>query len=242
VTFSGFLRYRRLGRFGIGITAPSGLMRMLRGAAAALLVFGVTGCATDVARWIVQTRNHQGDVALEHNNDLDAAEAYQLALKVAPHDEHARQGFVRVQLRLAENLFTLSKLEDAITAVALAAKYSPDDPRIAAMRSQIEQAEIKRDIVVSNFPSYKETSTNIRRSFAAVKRSTEEIGKEIARFEYTYDTGDLTRAIRLSLELNAEIARNTTRLINLRQLAESGAPESNSSESLAPPASLLPLP
>lgn len=220
----------------------SRLRRGLRAAFAAGLLLGATGCATDVARWIAQTRNHQGDVALARGNDLDASEAYQLALRVAPHDEHARSGFVSVQLRLAEKLFTDAKLEDAIAALALAAKYSPADPRVAGLRSQIEQAEIKRDIVVSNFPLYKETSTNIRRSFAAVKRSTEDIGTSIARFEYTYDTSELTKAIRESYELNAEIARDTTRLVNLRQLAESGAPESNSSESLAPPASLLPLP
>jgi hypothetical protein len=205
-------------------------------------LLGVTGCATDVARWIAQTRDHQGDVALDHGNDLDASEAYQLALKVEPHDEHAREGFVSVQLRLAQKQFIDAKFEDAIDALALAARYSPDDARIAALRSQIEQAEIKRDIVVSNFPSYKETSTNIRRSFAAVKRSTEQISASIARFEYTYDTNDLTKAIRQSNALSAEITRDTTRLINLRQLAESGAPESDTVESLAPPASLLPLP
>lgn len=213
-----------------------------RALVAAGLLCAVTGCASNVTQWIAQTRNHQGDVALEHGNDVDAAEAYELALKVAPHDEHAREGFVSVQLRLAEKQFTDSKFEDAIDALALAAKYSPDDGRIAALRSQIEQAEIKRDIVVSNFPSYKETSLNIRRSFAAIKRSTEEIGTSIARFEYTYDTSDLTRAIRQSYELNSELSRDTTRLITLRQLAESGAPESSAAESLAPPASLLPLP
>ena len=216
--------------------------RTARALAAAGLLLTVTGCATDITHWIAQTRNHQGDVALSHGNDLDAAEAYELALKVAPHDEHAREGFVSVQLRLAQTLFSDSKFEDAIDALALAAKYSPDDGRIAALRSEIEQAEIKRDIVVSNFPSFKETSTNIRRSFAAIKRSSEEIGTSIARFEYTYDTTDLTRAIRQSYELNTEIARDTTRLITLRQLAESGAPESSAAESLAPPASLLPLP
>jgi hypothetical protein len=216
--------------------------RSARAFVAAGLLLAVTGCATDVTRWIAQTRNHQGDVALSHGNDLDAAEAYELALKVAPHDEHAREGFVSVQLRLAQKQFADSKFEDAIDALALAAKYSPDDGRIAALRSQIEQAEIKRDIVVSNFPSFKETSTNIRRSFVAIKRSTEQIGTSIARFEYTYDTSDLTKAIRQSYELNAELARDTTRLITLRQLAESGAPESSAAESLAPPASLLPLP
>jgi tetratricopeptide (TPR) repeat protein len=224
-------------------TAVSTLLaRNVRVFLAAGLLLAVTGCATDVTRWIAQTRNHQGDVALSRGNDLDAAEAYQLALKVAPHDEHAREGFVSVQLRLAEKLFADSKFDDAVDALALAAKYAADDSRITALRSQIEQAEIKRDIVVSNFPSFKETSTNIRRSFAAIKRSTEEIGSSIARFEYTYDTSDLTKAIRQSYELNTELARDTTRLITLRQLAESGAPESSAAESLAPPASLLPLP
>jgi len=218
------------------------LVHLIRALIVTGLVLSVTGCATDVARWIAAARNHQGDVALTHGNDADASDAYQLALKVEPHDEHARAGFVSVQLRLAEDLFAHSKFEDAIDALALAAKYSPDDERITALRSEIEQAEIKRDIVVSNFPSYKETSTNIRRAFATGKRSMEEISTSIARFEYTYDTNDLTRAIRQSYELNAEIARDTTRLINLRQLAESGAAESKGTESLAPPASLLPLP
>jgi tetratricopeptide (TPR) repeat protein len=226
--------------FATAVSTP--LARNVRVILATGLLLAVTGCATDVTRWIAQTRNHQGDVALSRGNDLDAAEAYQLALKLAPHDEHAREGFVSVQLRLAENLFADSKFDDAVDALALAAKYAADDGRITALRSQIEQAEIKRDIVVSNFPSFKETSTNIRRSFAAIKRSTEEIGSSIARFEYTYDTSDLTKAIRQSYELNTELARDTTRLITLRQLAESGAPESSAAERLAPPASLLPLP
>jgi tetratricopeptide (TPR) repeat protein len=209
---------------------------------AAALIVSLTGCATGVAHWIAQARDHQGDIALARGNVADASEAYELALKVEQHDEHARSGFVTVQLRLAEDLFAHSKFEDAIDALAPAEKYSPDDPRITALRSQIEQAQIKRDIVVSNFPSYKETTMSIRRSYTGAKRTTEEIGTSIARFEYTYDTTDLTKAIRQSYELSAEITRNTTRLVNLRQLAESGAPESSAADSLAPPASVLPLP
>lgn len=214
----------------------------VRALLAAALLFGVSGCATGVAQWIAQARDHQGDVALARGNDADAAEAYELALKVEPHDEHARAGFVTVQSRLAQVLFTHSKFEDAIDALAPAEKYSTDDPRITALRSQIEQAQIKRDIVVSNFPSYKEATVGIRRSFTAARRTTEEIGTSIARFEYTYDTSDLTDAIRKSYALDAQIARDVKRLVNLRQLAESGAPEASTADSLAPPASLLPLP
>jgi hypothetical protein len=52
----------------------------------------------------------------------------------------------------------------------------------------------------------------------------------------------LTDAIRKSYALDAQIARDVKRLVNLRQLAESGAPEASTADSLAPPASLLPLP
>ena len=63
----------------------------------ATLPLSTTGCATSIAQWIVRTRDHQGDVALAHRNYADASNAYQLALKIDPHDEHARDGLVGVQ-------------------------------------------------------------------------------------------------------------------------------------------------
>ncbi len=47
---------------------------------------------SSVAQWIVQERNHQGDVALAHSNYPDASVAYQLALKIDPTNVHARDG------------------------------------------------------------------------------------------------------------------------------------------------------
>ncbi|HEX3466545.1 MAG TPA: hypothetical protein VHT05_00425 [Candidatus Elarobacter sp.] len=210
-------------------------------AACAALPLGTTGCASTISQWIVQERNHQGDVALAHRNFPDASVAYQLALKIDPTNAHARDGLTLVQVRLAEAFFAVSKFDTAIEALAVAAHYSPEDDRVQSLRSEIEQAEIKRDIVVSNFPNYKLTGASIQRGYTQLKTLNAAISLSLERFDYTYDTADLTAAIRQSYALNDEIMRLTGRLQQYRQLVESGVPE-QAGENLAPPASLLPLP
>lgn len=211
--------------------------------ACAILPLGTSGCATSVAQWIVHTRDHQGDVALAHKNYPDASVAYQLALKIDPKDTHARDGLVTVQLQLAQTMFTASKFEDAIDALAVAAKYAPNDDTVAALRNQIEQAEIKREIVLSNYPNYRVTGTSIQREYNRLRAQLQAVSVALRRFNYTYDTADLTAAIKQSYVLDDEVARLTKRLSQYRQLVESGVPESAAaSQSLAPPASLLPLP
>jgi hypothetical protein len=207
----------------------------------ALLPLGTTGCASSVAHWIVRTRNHQGDIALSHGNFPDASVAYQLALKIEPESQHARDGLTKVQLRLAQKDFAASLFDNALDALSVTAKYSPRDERVLAMRAQIEQAQIKRDIVLSNYPAYKVTGTSIRRSYAQLKGQAQQISNALKRFDYTYDTADLSAAIRQSYALDAEVTQLTNRLTQYRQLVESGVPEAGG-ENLAPPASLLPLP
>lgn len=208
----------------------------------AALLLATTGCAASVSNWIVRTRNHQGDVALVHQNDADASVAYQLALKVDPHNAHARSGLVVVQTRIAQQLFVTSRFEDAVAALAVANKYAPDDERIEALRSQIEQAEIKRDIVVSNYPAYRESGAAIRRALVSVRLEAQEVSAALQRFDYTYDSNELTSAIRQSYALDEDLQRITRRLIAYRQLVDSGAPENAEDTAITPPASLLPLP
>jgi hypothetical protein len=207
----------------------------------AVLALGTSGCATSVAQWIVKERNHQGDIALRNSSYPDASVAYQLALKIEPENKHARDGLTKVQLRLAQTFFAASKFDEAIGALAVASHYSPADDRVGSLRAEIEQAEIKRDIVVSNYPLYKVTGASIQRSYAQLKTQNSEILAALRRFDYTYDTADLAASIRQSYLLNEEVARLTNRLQLYRQLVESGVPE-HSAENLAPPASLLPLP
>jgi hypothetical protein len=221
------------------------MKRMIRLAAllltGAVLALGTSGCATSIAQWIVKERTHQGDIALRNSNYPEASVAYQLALKVDPSNKHARDGLTNVQIRLAQTFFAASKFENAIDALAVASHYSPADDRVQSLRAEIEQAEIKRDIVVSNYPLYKVTAASLQRAYAQLKTQNTEILQALKRFDYTYDTADLTSAIRQSYLLNEEVARLTNRLQLYRQLVESGVPE-NSAENLAPPASLLPLP
>ena len=201
-----------------------------------------TGCASSISNWIVQTRNHQGDVALVHGNSDDASIAFQLALRVDPKNAHARAGLVGVQARIAQQLFTASRFDDAVKALDVANRYAPGDPRIEALRAQIEQAEIKRDIVVSNYPSYRETGAGLRRSFVQLRSQAQDIAAALHRFDYTYDSNELTVAIRQAYDLSDQVTRITNRMIAYRQLVDSGVPESAESAALAPPASLLPLP
>jgi hypothetical protein len=217
------------------------MMRRFAYAALASVLLAATGCAPAISSWIVQTRNHQGDIALDHGNSPDASVAYQLALRVEPANAHARQGLVRVQARIAQTLFTASRFDDAVKALDVANHYAPGDARIEALRLQIERAEVKRDIVVSNYPAYRETGANLRRSFVLLRTQAQEIAATLSRFDYTYDSSELTHAIQQSYELNSQVTRLTDRLIQYRQLVDSGVPE-NADTSIAPAASLLPLP
>jgi tetratricopeptide (TPR) repeat protein len=211
-------------------------------ALAVALVAGVSGCASDLRQAIVATRNHQGDAAFANRSYADAALAYRLALQLAPDDEHARAGLAKVQLELADQLYQASKFDDALQALAVAAKYDPQSVRLAALRSEIEGARVKREIVVSNYPAFRETGAGLRRSYAQLKLQNGVILAALERFDYTYDSSELTKAIRASLELNEEVGRLTTRLINYRRSVESGsAPESEDASS-GSGGSLLPLP
>jgi tetratricopeptide (TPR) repeat protein len=200
------------------------------------------GCAGGVSHWIVNTRVHQGDVALAHGSYPEASNAYKLALQVDPGDTHARAGLSSVQVLLAAREYREAKYDDALQALAVAAKYDPQSVRVAQLRGDIEQARIKREIVLSNYPTYKETARQIRRSYQSLKLVDQRIVSALQRFDYTYDTQELSRAIALSYDLAAEMGRTTNRLVAYRQVVDSGSAETATTPRAAAPASLLPLP
>lgn len=228
------------------------MKRSLPVALALTAALSLSGCASSVTGWIVQTRNHQGDVALTRarlSNPIspayleEASKAYSLALRVDPKDEHARSGAVAVQLENAAQDYRASKFDDALAAVAVAAKYDPTSVRVAQLRSDIEEARLKREIARSNYPSYKEQGASIRRAYDSLKEQNAKVTAALKRFDYTYDINDLNSAIRQSYDFDEIVKRDTNRLVQFRQLVESGAPESaRSGAPVAPPASLLPLP
>ncbi len=210
--------------------------------ALALLALVPTGCANGVSGFIVSTRNHQGDSALENKSYLDAATAYRLALRLAPNDAHARAGLAAVQLQIAAQDYTLSKFDDALAALAVAAKYDPESVRLAELRAEVEQARVEREIVLSNYPTYGDNGLALRKSYAQLRKESNAIVATLQRFDYSYDANELSKAIRASNLLSAEVSRLTARLISYRQLVESGSPERNADAPLAPAGSLLPIP
>jgi len=207
----------------------------------AIAMLTSSGCAGSVESWIVRTRDHQGDRALEARNLKDAALAYRLALDINPQDAHARTGAISVQLTLAENAYRLGKLEDAINYLSVAERISPKNPAVIDLRQQLTQARLKRDIVISNYPAYKAAGQDLIRSYTGLKTLNASIVTSLKRFQYSYDTIDITRAIENSSELASEVSRDTARLIRFRQTVETGTGETET-EHLGAPSSLLPLP
>jgi tetratricopeptide (TPR) repeat protein len=220
-------------------TSVFGFLRILL---AALAIVSTAGCATSIKNWIVSTRDRQGEVAAARGSYGDASIAYRLALQVDPLDRTARAGLTKVQIQLAAAAFRESKFDDALAALAVAAKYDPQNPRLTELRNEIEQAKIKRLIVLSNYPTYKENAVVLRSAYQNLTVLNRRILAELAAFSYTYDTQNLTRAIRDSFELEQEVARNRRRLVAYRQLVEYGVPSSDAGGSSGQPASILPLP
>jgi len=206
---------------------------------AGMLVLG--GCAGPVERWIVDTRVHQGDDALARGNVADAELSYRLALKVDPADARAREGFVGAAASLAQLQFEKGDFEAAAGSIAEASAYDPESVRIIALRSAIENARLKREIVISNYPTYKLAGQQLQKAYAALDDSNKAILKSLKRFDYTYDTQDLTKAIKASYDLQQDLARNLNRLVAYRGLVESGTPVKGDAPA-GTAGSLLPLP
>ncbi len=207
-----------------------------------LAASALTGCAGGVEHWIVNTRVHQGDVAMERGNVRDAELAYRLALRVDPRDSRARSGLVEASGALSQQLYTNGDFDDALATLDEGLKVDPNSVHLAGLKATIEDAKLKREIVISNYPTYKEAGTTIQKAYEQLNATNKGILSSLKRFSYTYDTGDLTSAIKRSYSLELDVARNTNRLISYRELVSAGIPESAHAPTSSGAASLLPLP
>ena len=212
-------------------------------AACAATLLATTGCAGSIAHWIVDTRVHQGDVALERGSVADAELSYRLALRIDPKDARARAGFVLASAALAQQQYTKGTFDDALATITAGLKIDPTSVRLAALKTTLEDARLKREIVISNYPTYHEAGAQIEKAYEQLDDTNKTILKSLKRFSYSYDTEDLTKAIKESYELELDVARNTNHLIAYRQLVSSGVPEtSRGTVTPGSGASLLPLP
>jgi hypothetical protein len=213
-----------------------------RAVVAALLLTVAAGCAGSIERWIVNTRVHQGNVALVRGNARDAALSYRLALRVNPRDPEARAGFVKAAAEVARLQYSKGNFDDALDTVNGGLAVDAQSATLAAIKATVEQAKLKREIVVSNYPTYRAAGTDIQRAYVQLNATNTLLLKNLKRFGYTFDADNLTAAIKRSYELQLEIAKNTNRLIVYRQLVTSGVPEKPSQSTTFGAASLLPLP
>lgn len=211
-------------------------------AAAVCALALLTGCAGPIERWIVNTRVHQGDVALERGSARDAALAYKLALRVDPYDAAARSGYVTAAAELARQEYDRGDFEDGLATVNAGLAVDPQSASLAASKASIESAKLKREIVVSNYPTYRVTGLELARAYQQLNAANALVLRDLHRFSYTFDSDDLTSAIKRSYELQLDIAKNTNRLIVYRQLVSSGVPETPAQTTTFGAASLLPLP
>lgn len=200
------------------------------------------GCAAPIERWIVNTRVHQGDVALQRGNGRDAELAYRLALRVDPHDPAARTGYVESASELARAEYGKGDFDDALATVDRGLAVDPQSAVLAALKARIEQAKLQREIVVTNYPTYRATGLELQRAYQQLNTTNALLLRSLRRFGFTFDAEDLSVAIKRSYELQLEIAKNTNRLIVYRQLVTSGAPVAPEQATTFGAASLLPLP
>jgi tetratricopeptide (TPR) repeat protein len=217
-------------------------MSIFRTLLAVVVTVLLTGCAGSIERWIVDTRVHQGDASLAHGNVRDAALAYRLALRVDPTDARARAGFVEAAATLAQVQYTKGAFDEALATVEGGLGIDPQSVRLAELKTTIDEAKIKREIVISNYPTYHATGLEIQRAYVQLNANNALLVRSLKRFGFTFDADDLTAAIKRSYELQLDIVKNTNRLIVYRQLVTSGVPEAPSQPTAPGTTSLLPLP
>ena len=217
-------------------------MRIAGSAVCLLALLSFTGCAGSIEHWIVDTRVHQGDVALERGSVRDAELSYRLALKIDPKNQKAQAGYVLAAAGLAQAEYTKGAFDDALETIREGQAVDPESVRLDALKTAIENAKLKREIVISNFPSYRSAGSGIAQAYSQLDATNKLLLKSLHRFDYTFDADDLTDAIKRSYELELDLAKNTNRLIAYRQVVTSGVPQAPSATAGGATTSLLPLP
>ena len=206
------------------------------------LIGGLTGCASSIQQWIVTTRVQQGAAAFERGDVRGAEVSYRLALRVDPKNSPARAGYVGAAAGLAQTQYAKGNFDDALATINDGLAVDPTSVRLAALKRTIDQARLKREIVISNYPTYHEAGLQLQHAYAQLDVTNKLLLKSLKRFGYTFDANDLSDAMKRSYELQLDIAKNAGRLALYRQLVTSGVPETGSQGASSNGASLLPLP
>jgi tetratricopeptide (TPR) repeat protein len=222
------------------MTMASTITRPLAAAVAVSLALAMGACG-GASRWMVDLRTSQGDAALKSGNVAEALGEYELALRLDSKNARARAGLATALSLRAKAEFTDSKLDAAGADIAQALAYAPSDSVAQALSTQIEQATIRREVVLANYPLYETMGASITDGLKTIVSANKQIAKELKAFRADYDTGHLTKAIVDSYNLEFEARRSTQRLISYRALVQSGAENRTEAAQTQAP-ELLPIP
>ena len=85
--------------------------------------------------------------------------SYRLALRVDPKDPRAQAGYVRAAAGVAQAQYARGDFDDALATIRDGLQVDPESVRLAAIERTIDEARLKREIVISNYPSYREAGT-----------------------------------------------------------------------------------
>ncbi len=190
----------------------------------------------------MSARVHQGALAFDRGDVRGAELSYRLALRVDPKDPRAQAGYVRAAAGLAQAQYSKGNFDDALATIDDGLVVDPESVRLAALKRTIDQARLKREIVISNYPTYREAGLALQHAYEALNSTNRLLLKSLKRFGYTFDSNDLGNAMKRSYELQLDIAKNGNRLALYRQLVTSGVPEIGSPSATSSTTSLLPLP
>ncbi len=203
----------------------------------------VAGCAQSITRSIVNLRTSQGDAALAKEQPAlaEAEKEYKLALALEPRNAHARAGLAKALYLTAKADFTNSKLDEAAAEISEALSYAPNDAAALALAGEIDQAKIRREIVIANYPLYGSVNAALKPVFKQITASNKEIERQITAFSSDFDTSHLTKAITEAYDLEDEAHRTAQHLITYRGLVQTGQSKARAPAASAAPA-LLPIP
>ena len=219
---------------------PQRRYRIAAAAACIALALSASGCAEAFTQRLVDLRTSQGDAALIAGSLAEAEKEYALALKLDPHNSHARSGLARVLFLQARAAFIDSKLDDAQVEIAGALRYAQDDAA-KALSAQIEQAKIRREIVLANYPLYETVGASLTDSLKTLAASQHEVALQLKAFRSDFDATHLTKAIIAAYALQDEEHRLASRIVAYRGLVTSGEAKAQPPAQSETP-NLLPVP
>lgn len=205
-------------------------------------VVALSGCTAAFKDRIVDLRNAQADAALQNDNVVEAEKEYSLALALAPNNEHARAGLARVAYLHAKSNMAAGDIYGAQIEIQKALKYAPKDAAALDLASVIDQAKIRRDVIVANFPLYKSSTDVIRELLKSNALANKNIQLQLHEFNTDFDMTHLRKAIALATDLEDEDHRVTQRLNVLRAQLEAGGTSGTPAQSAEPVPGLLPIP